>query len=33
MMGWFGIVEVAIFLMILVGGYIYVLKRGALEWD
>lgn len=32
-LGWFGIVEVAIFMVILVVGYVYVLKRGALEWD
>ena len=32
-LGWFGIIEVGIFLFILVTGYIYVLKRGALEWD
>ena len=32
-LGWFGIAEVIVFLVILVAGYIYVLKRGALEWD
>lgn len=32
-LGWFGIVEIMIFMVILVTGYIYVLKRGALEWD
>lgn len=32
-LGWFGVVEVVIFLLILVAGYIYVLRRGALEWD
>lgn len=32
-LGWFGIVEVVIFLLILVAGYIYVVRRGALEWD
>lgn len=32
-LGWLGLVEVAIFVMILVVGYIYVLRRGALEWD
>ncbi len=32
-LGWFGVVEIAIFVVILVVGYIYVLKRGALEWD
>ena len=32
-LGWFGVIEVLIFLAILVVGYVYVLKRGALEWD
>lgn len=32
-LGWFGVVEVAIFVLILIVGYIYVLKTGALEWD
>jgi NADH-quinone oxidoreductase subunit A len=32
-LGWFGLVEVVIFIAILVAGYVYVLKRGALEWD
>ena len=32
-LGWFGIVEIIVFLLILVAGYVYVLKRGALEWD
>jgi NADH-quinone oxidoreductase subunit A len=32
-LGWFGFVEILVFLFILVIGYIYVVKRGALEWD
>jgi NADH-quinone oxidoreductase subunit A len=32
-LGWFGITEVIVFLVILVAGYIYVVRRGALEWD
>ena len=32
-LGWFGFVEIFIFMLILVTGYIYVLKSGALEWD
>lgn len=32
-LGWFGIAEIIIFMFILLAGYIYVLKRGALEWD
>lgn len=32
-LGWFGVIEVLLFIGILVAGYIYVLRRGALEWD
>jgi NADH-quinone oxidoreductase subunit A len=32
-LGWFGFVEVLVFLVILVAGYVYVVKRGALAWD
>lgn len=32
-LGWFGIAEIFVFLAILVAGYVYVVKRGALEWD
>jgi NADH-quinone oxidoreductase subunit A len=32
-LGWFGVIEIVIFMVILVAGYIYVVKRGALEWD
>lgn len=32
-LGWFGIVEVGIFVLTLIIGYIYVLKRGALRWE
>lgn len=32
-LGWFGLVEIIVFLVILTAGYIYVVKRGALEWD
>jgi NADH-quinone oxidoreductase subunit A len=31
-LGWFGVVEVAVFLAILVVGYIWAYKKGALEW-
>lgn len=31
-LGWFGIAEVAVFLGFLVIGYIWVYKKGALEW-
>jgi len=31
-LGWFGVVEMAVFLLILVFGYLWALKKGALEW-
>jgi NADH-quinone oxidoreductase subunit A len=31
-LGWFGVSEVVVFLAILVAGYIWVYKKGALEW-
>ena len=31
-LGWFGVAEVVVFLAILVVGYIWAYKRGALEW-
>ena len=32
-LGLFGLVQMSIFLVILTIGYIYVWKKGALEWD
>src|SRR5689334_25057153 len=32
-LGWFGLIEMGIFMLILVVGYIYLWKRGAFEWD
>lgn len=32
-LGLFGLVEMGIFLSILVIGFVYVWKKGALEWD
>ena len=31
-LGWFGVSEIAVFLVILVVGYIWAYKKGALEW-
>jgi NADH-quinone oxidoreductase subunit A len=31
-LGWFGVVEVAVFLVILIVGYVWAWKKGALEW-
>lgn len=32
-LGWFGVIEIALFLATLVAGYIYIVKRGALRWE
>ena len=31
-LGWFGMVEILVFLAILIVGYIWIFKKGALEW-
>ena len=31
-LGWFGVAEITVFLAILVVGYIWAYKKGALEW-
>lgn len=31
-LGWFGVAEVSVFLAILVVGYLWAYKKGALEW-
>jgi len=31
-LGWFGVAEVGVFLAILVVGYLWAYKKGALEW-
>ncbi|HST01534.1 MAG TPA: NADH-quinone oxidoreductase subunit A, partial [Usitatibacter sp.] len=31
--GWFGLISMLIFLGILVVGFIYEWKKGALEWE
>jgi len=31
-LGWFGVAEVAVFLVILIVGYIWAWKKGALDW-
>ena len=32
-LGWFGFIEMGIFLLILLAGLVYVWKKGALEWQ
>ncbi|MCC7176040.1 MAG: NADH-quinone oxidoreductase subunit A [Bryobacterales bacterium] len=31
-LGWFGVAEVTVFLLILIVGYIWAYRKGALEW-
>ena len=31
-LGWFGVAEIAVFLAILIAGYLWAYKKGALEW-
>jgi NADH-quinone oxidoreductase subunit A len=32
-LGWFGFVEMAVFIFILLAGLVYAWKKGALEWQ
>jgi NADH-quinone oxidoreductase subunit A len=32
-LGWFGLIEMIIFIVILLVGYVYAWKKGALEWE
>ncbi|MEN9935184.1 MAG: hypothetical protein RLZZ387_1763 [Chloroflexota bacterium] len=32
-LGTFGLIEMGVFTLILLVGYIYILKRGALQWE
>ncbi|HWQ14837.1 MAG TPA: NADH-quinone oxidoreductase subunit A [Roseiflexaceae bacterium] len=32
-LGIFGLIEMGVFLFVLLIGYIYILKRGALQWE
>jgi NADH-quinone oxidoreductase subunit A len=32
-LGWFGLIEMGIFMVILAVGYVYIWKRGAFEWE
>ncbi|HEY2824881.1 MAG TPA: NADH-quinone oxidoreductase subunit A [Gemmatimonadales bacterium] len=32
-LGLFGLIEMVVFILILLVGYVYAWKRGALEWD
>jgi NADH-quinone oxidoreductase subunit A len=32
-LGWFGFIEMLIFVVVLLVGYYYVIKKGALQWQ
>lgn len=32
-LGWFGLIEMFVFIGILLLGYVYILRKGALRWD
>ena len=32
-LGWFALIEMVIFIVILLVGYVYAWKKGALEWE
>jgi len=33
LLGVFGLIEMTVFILILLVGYIYIVKKGALKWD
>ncbi len=32
-LGWFGLIEMGIFILVLLIGYIYVLRKGGFDWE
>src|SRR5687767_895460 len=32
-LGWFGVISMSVFLLILVVGFVYEWRKGALEWE
>jgi len=32
-LGWFGLIEMGLFVLILLVGYVYIWRRGAFTWD
>lgn len=32
-LGWFGFIEMLVYILILLAGYIYLWKKGALDWS
>lgn len=33
MLGLFGLIEMGVFIVILLVGYVYIVKKGAIKWD
>lgn len=31
-LGWLGVIEMGVFLLMLLAGWVYIIKRGALSW-
>jgi NADH-quinone oxidoreductase subunit A len=31
-LGWFGFIEMFLYIVILLAGYLYIWKKGALDW-
>ncbi len=32
-LGWFGLIEMALFVLVLLVGYVYVWRKGGFDWD
>ena len=32
-LGWFGFVEMVVFIAFVLAGFFYVIKKGALKWE
>lgn len=32
-LGWFGLIEMGVFMLVLLIGYVYVWRKGGFEWD
>ena len=32
-LGWFGVAEMGLFLLVLIVGFLYIWRKGALRWD
>lgn len=32
-LGWFGLIEMGVFMLVLLIGYVYIWRKGGFEWD